>query len=43
MVNGEVVKFKYPDVVSDHYKYRGAVDNHNSPRCGDRNKSKFGL
>ena len=23
MVNGEVVKFKYPEVVSDNYRYRG--------------------
>ena len=22
MVNGEVVKFKYPEVVTDHYRYR---------------------
>ena len=23
VVNGDVVKFKYPEVVSDHYRYRG--------------------
>ena len=27
MVNGEVVKFKYPEIVADHYIYRGEVDN----------------
>ena len=27
MVNGEVVKFKYPEIVADHYKYREALDN----------------
>ena len=25
MVNGEVVKFKYPEVVADHYIYMGAA------------------
>ena len=43
MVNGEVVKFKYPEVVSDHYRYRGAVDNHNALRHDDGTKSQFGL
>ena len=32
MVNGEIVKFKYPKVVADHYRYRGAVENHNALR-----------
>ena len=43
MVNGEIVKFKYPEVVSDHYRYRGAVDNHNALRHDDGTKSQFGL
>ena len=30
MVNGELVKFKYPAVVADHYRYRGAVENQNT-------------
>ena len=25
MMNGEVVKFKYNEVVADHYRYKGAV------------------
>ena len=29
MLNGEVLKFKYPEVVSDHYRYRWAVENQN--------------
>ena len=32
MVNGEVVEFKYPHIVADHYRYRGVVDNNNSLR-----------
>ena len=43
IVNGEVVKFKYPEVVSDHYMYRGAVYDHNSLRHDGGNKSQFGL
>ena len=31
-MNGEVVKFKYPEAVADHYRYREAVDNHNALR-----------
>ena len=43
MVNGELVKFKYPEVVADHYRYRGAVDNHNALRHDVWTKSQFGL
>ena len=32
MVNGEVVKFKYTEVVADNYIYRGAVDKYNALR-----------
>ena len=30
MLNREVVKFKYPEVVAYHYRYIGAVENHNA-------------
>ena len=43
VVNGEVVKFKYPEVVSDHYRYRGAVENHNALRHGGGSKFQIGL
>ena len=43
MVNGEIVKFKYPEVVADHYRYRGAVENHNALRHYGGTKSQFGL
>ena len=43
MVNGEVVKFKYPEVVVDHYRYRGAVDNHDSSIHVGGTKPQFGL
>ena len=44
MVNGEVVKFKYPEVVADHYRYRGGgVENHHTLRHDGRNKSHIGL
>ena len=43
MVNGDVVKFKYPEVVVDHYIYREAVENHNSLRPDDGTKPQFGL
>ena len=39
MVNGEVVKFKYPEVVADDYIYRGAVENHNALSHDGRTKS----
>ena len=42
MVNGEIVNFKYPEVVADNYKYRGAVDNHNVLRHDGGNKYQFG-
>ena len=29
MVNEEVVNLNYPEVVTDHYRYRGSVENHN--------------
>ena len=43
MVNGEVVKFNYPAVVADHYRYKGSVDNHNYLRNDDRNNSQICL
>ena len=43
MVNGEVVKFKYPEVFTDHYRYRQVVDTHSSLRHDGSNKSHFGL
>ena len=43
MVNGEVVKFKYPLTAADNYKLRGAVDNHNALRNDGGTKSKIGL
>ena len=27
MLNGEIVKLKYPEVVADHYRYREEVEN----------------
>ena len=38
MVNREVVKFKHPEVVADHYLYMGAVDNHNTLMHDGRTK-----
>ena len=29
-MNGEVVKFNYPKFAVYHYRYRGAVENHNA-------------
>ena len=43
MVNWEIVKFKYPEVVADHYRYTGAVDNHNALRNDGGTKLQFGL
>ena len=43
MVNEEVVKFKYPEVVADNYRYRGAVENHNVLRHDGRTKYQIGL
>ena len=41
MANGEGVNFKYPVAVADHYKYRGAVDNHNILRHYSRTSPKL--
>ena len=43
MVNGDIVKFKYTEVVEDHYRYRGVVYNHNALRHDGGTKSQFGL
>ena len=43
MVNGGIVKFKYHEVFSDHYKYRGSVDNHNDLRHDVSNNPQIGL
>ena len=43
VVNGEVVKFKYPAVFACHYRYRGSVENHNSLRHDGSAKSQFFL
>ena len=39
----EVVKFNHPEVVLDHYRYRGGVENQNSLRRDCGNKSQIGL
>ena len=43
MVNVELVKFKYPEVVLGHYRYMGAVENRNYLRHGGRTKYQFVL
>ena len=43
IVNGEIFKFKYPEVVADHYRYRGALENHNVLRHDGGTKYQFGL
>ena len=43
MVNGGVVKLKYPEVVLDHYRYRRAVDNNNALINYGGIKSQIGL
>ena len=43
MMNGEIVKFKYHEVVANHYRYRGAVENHNALRHDGGTKPQFGL
>ena len=43
MVNGQLFKFKYPEIVADHYRYRGTVDNHNASRHDGGKKSQIGL
>ena len=40
MVNGEIVKFKYPEVAADHYRYRGAVEKHNITKHDGGTKSQ---
>ena len=42
-MNGEIIKFKYPEVVAYNYRYRGAVENHNALRHDGGTKSQFGL
>ena len=43
MVDGEVVKFKYPAIVADHYRYRGAVENCNTLRHDGGEKAQIVL
>ena len=43
MMNGEVVNFKYPEVVADHQKYRVTVYKHNALRHDGGTKSQIGL
>ena len=43
MLNGDVLKFKDPEVVADHYRYMGVVDNHNSLRHDGRVKHQIGF
>ena len=42
-VNGEIVKFKYPGVVADNYRYRGVLDNQNALKHDGRTKYQFCL
>ena len=42
-MNGEIVKFKYPGIFADHYRYRGAADNHNALRYDSGTKYQFSL
>ena len=42
-MNKEIVTFKYPEVISDYYIYRGEEDNHIALRYDGRTKSQFGL
>ena len=43
MVNGDIVKFKYPEVVVDLYRYRREVENQNDLRHDGGTKYQFGL
>ena len=43
MGNGDLVKFKYPVIVDDHYRYRGSVSNHILLRHDGGTKSQIGL
>ena len=40
-VNGEVFKFKYPEVVADDLNYMGSVNNHNALSHDGRTKYQF--
>ena len=40
MVNEEVVKFNYPEVVADYYRYREAAENQNVLRHDGGTKSQ---
>ena len=42
-MNGEIVKFKYTEVVADNYRYTGAVENKNDTRHDGGNKSQMFL
>ena len=39
LTNGQTKRFKYTEVVANHFMYRGAVDQHNAKRhdCGTKN------
>ena len=41
MDNGEVIRFNYPKIVMDHYRYRRAVENHNALSHGVGSKSQI--
>ena len=43
MVNGDVIKLKYPEIVSDNYRCRGEVYNHNELRHDGGTKNQIGL
>ena len=43
MDNGKLVKFKYPETVSDHYRYMGGLYNNNLLRRDCGTKSQTGL
>ena len=43
IVNGEVYKLDYPEVVAGYYKYRREVDNHNALRHDGGTKYENGL
>ena len=42
-MNGDIVKFKYPEVVADYYRYREALENHNALRHDGGTKYQFGF
>ena len=43
MVNGELVKSTYPEIIADHYRYRLALDNNNVLRHDGGINSQIGL